>query len=241
MWIPKEIRTSPHILDFSSSDQGMCDVQQLFVDGELFANAIGLTDWDDPDRFQVLVCEECGFEHCEPGGWLMARRSGDNVALLPCVNDMNDADDVQEYGPPQYLYRRGSLLFGFSTYDAFRRAGADLPSVTDLKPLVGSEALRWLQWLAPGGGLGRIGDATDLTPSDFLACSTGQLDDQLSLLKTVIRSLDKKQPIQLHDIGTGTEPIVFFLDDGSETPWPAMVDIDGRMHLQISPGYVLGF
>src|SRR5437763_613424 len=69
-------------LDFTSSEQGFRSVTQLVADGTVLVNATELCSWA-PSRVQMIVCDHCGQDGCQPGGWLTMRNIGDAVALIP--------------------------------------------------------------------------------------------------------------------------------------------------------------
>ena len=101
MWKINSLEIKPAILDFSSSEQGKREVSRLLSDGIELINAIELVDWDSEDT-QVLICEECGYVHCEPGGWVSFRRS-----------DSLDGPGMGPYGPTSLFFRYSQLISNF--------------------------------------------------------------------------------------------------------------------------------
>jgi hypothetical protein len=107
MFNPSRFTTRRATFDFSSSDGCIHQVTPLLADDQLLANAIELIDWSD-DPVQVRVCEQCGFVHCEPGGWLSLRNGGSAVLLIPAFSRM--AENSSEYAPPKIVARHGFIL-----------------------------------------------------------------------------------------------------------------------------------
>lgn len=140
-------------MDFTSSGQGRPVVTQLLFDEIVVANAVELTDWAE-ESVQLEVCEACGVIHCNPGGWGALRRLGDSVVLIPDFQAMTEGPI--EYRPPGWMSKPGPALVSGSLVEELWAAVPELPAVTGLKPLSGSEAARCMQWSAPLKVLGEF-------------------------------------------------------------------------------------
>jgi hypothetical protein len=107
MWSVRQLTSRRTTLDFSSSGQPSREVTQIFADGLLFANAAELSSWNEK-RIQLIVCEACGIERCQPGGWLEPRLAGSDVIFAPAFSDMLAGESERtEYAPPPYVADSG--------------------------------------------------------------------------------------------------------------------------------------
>ena len=139
MWLVERIFKKAATLDFSSSGQASPRVTQVFFDDHLFANAVEFTSWEAPS-FQVSICEACGTEHCQSGGWLQPRTLGAYHAFVPRFGDVRSTDpwDAAEYAPPYVVQR-----FGIPVLDGARLAAlaAIIPDLlSPAPPLSSAEA-----------------------------------------------------------------------------------------------------
>ena len=141
MWRIANFELRPATLDFTASEQGWRKVTQLFADGVQIINAVELVDWD-AERVQFLICEQCGFEHCEPGGWVSVRRRDSSVFILPSTDYVLAEQDADrnEYSPPQYLKERGVAYFDRTTYETLRTQHPSFPAFETIRELNNREA-----------------------------------------------------------------------------------------------------
>ena len=177
------------MLDFSSSGQANREVTQILVDGVLFANAIELSSWNQR-RIQLIVCEDCGIEHCAQGGWLTPHVVGTDVIFTPAFSDMlAGATDQAEYAPPGYVKESGIPLFTQETYAILRRYADELPSPGELPELGGADLVRCVQWEAPMRILGCFPEEVALRRNLLVAVSEGDVAQHADNLSTAIKQL----------------------------------------------------
>jgi hypothetical protein len=233
MWRVRQLERWRATLDFSSSGQPSRDVTQLSADGLLFANAVELSDWSER-RIQLIVCQDCGIEHCQPGGWLAARRAGTDVVLPPVFADMLEGESGRtEYAPPRYTTDRGVPFFDENTYPSLGRYGAEIPVAQDLPALTGTEFVRCLQWDAPVRVLGSFPDEVALRCDCLLAISEGDLAERVEALQATIHQLLAAEAVAFRPIPPGTTTRTFYLDGRGTPAWPAMaVDAAGTAYIQ---------
>ena len=144
-WRVESIEARSARLDFTGSEQGCCEAVQVLFDGEIFANAVGLTDWT-AEPIQAEVCESCGIEGCNSDGWIALRGAGALRAFIPAFGEMAE-DDLSRYGPPAIVRRRGAPLLGPGPFRRLREIVRGLPP--DPPAITSEETLRLLAFEAP--------------------------------------------------------------------------------------------
>lgn len=152
MWRIEKPELRPATLDFTSSGLGRRQVTQLFANKVLLINAVELVEWEE-DECQFLVCERCGFTHCEPGNWVRVRRSDSAVVILPSFEHVSPEreEDRIEYGPPKYLIDRGIPYFDRATYESLRSQHSSFPPFAQIPQLNAREAELLARWDAIAG------------------------------------------------------------------------------------------
>lgn len=215
MWRVRDVVGRPHTLDFTSSGQGRHRDTQVFLDGELFANAPSLSTWTE-DRVQVVVCESCGMEHCEPGGWLALRSAGDLRVFLPMRDDRETDEDRAEYSPPEVVARRGAPLLEPAVYRQLQHLIPELPDLP--RPISGAEARGLLTWEAPPAVV------FDRTPQDFarsfVAAADQPVEDAIAAVLGVLGELrESAGPCTARPLAATDRPVTLYLNDDQFTEW----------------------
>ena len=239
MWAPSAIDAREATLDFTSSEQGRPQVVQLFIDNELFANALRLTSWD-ADAFQPLVCEACGMEGCEPGNWLVLRRAGEFAVFLPDFSAMlNDDNDAAGHAPPAYIRNKGALVLGPEEYRHFRGLVSGAREFERLPGLRGNEAKRLLQFEAVHHMLGRFPGEVAVDYDRAIACSYGDLAERILEVAELLRVIGTQRPVRLRPASDDAISIAFYLDAPKATEWAPMSIENGHVVLLAAPGLVV--
>ena len=147
MWHIENRDLRPAKLNFTSSEQGWCDVTQLFADGVQIIHAVELVPWDNDDT-QFLICEQCGYFHCKRGDWVRVRRTNSQVFILPSFDYVfpHDEEDRAEYTPPQYLRERGVAWIDRSTYENLRSQNSAFPPFEQFPEVDAREAEVMSSW-----------------------------------------------------------------------------------------------
>jgi hypothetical protein len=234
MWHVESIEHVPRVLDFSSSGQGLREVTTLIADGICIANAVSLLDFANIDeRLQVHICENCGVTGCEPGGWITLRRLGSAILWVPCFEAMAaDVAAAREYAPP--TYERGLPIFGAVTYEALRRHIPEFPPIELVAPLRSRDAIRLLQWHAPGRVLGRFPDPPRLRREAVLASDLGELDRAVDALEaTVAGAWENDRPLREVENGNAK---CFYLDLPGTPAWAPITEEIGVFSLYSREG-----
>ncbi len=107
MWSVGSLETRTRILDFFRGGGGRHRSIALFADGIQLINALELVDFSS-ERTQLIICEECGIVHCNPGNWVKFVRIGNSILLVPAFRHMEmGIFERQEYSPPDFTLKRG--------------------------------------------------------------------------------------------------------------------------------------
>lgn len=224
MWRIDSFESRRVRLDFSSSGQASPDVTQLVADDVVFANAVELTDWSEMARLQVLICESCGFEHCEPGGWLCPRSAGGYVVFVPAFAAMLEGEsESTEYGPPPYVTTKGIPLCDPAAYATLRERCAGLPAQEQLPRLNGIDLLRSLQWEAPMRVLGRFPVIPEVRRGLVLASSDGDAGVLVSRLSRLLNEVGEMNSVALRPALANERPVTLYLDGLAAPEWAPIV------------------
>jgi hypothetical protein len=217
-WSVREVTARRTTLDFTSSGQGRYDATQILLDGEIFSNAAGLTSWKDP-CIQVLVCESCGIEHCEPGGWVALRSAGPLRLFIPTFSEWDSAENRMEYAPPRVVAERGAPVFEPPLYAALRERIPELPEVAQW--LSGDEASRLLEFEAPAGLTLTVG-AAELSRR-LVAAGDTEVDRAVEALFVAQGELRQWESVAARPLSQQDEVVTFCVNDASFTEWRPMV------------------
>lgn len=209
----------------------------MVVGPVIFANAVELTSWGE-SRLQVLVCESCGIEHCEPGGWLCPRSAGDFVLFVPAFSEIREGENEQtEYAPPPYVGTQGIPVFARPTYALLRERCSELPPPEKLPALSGIELVHALQWEAPMRLLGRFPSVPEVRRDLVLATSEGEVDAVLAGVALSFKELSESAAVVLKPVGARDQAITLYLDGPATPEWtPVVVTGSDRWLVAPMPG-----
>lgn len=237
MWIVRDIAFSSAALHFSSSGQPDRTVTQIVADGVVFANAAELTRWDE-GSVQVIVCEACGYEQCQSGGWFAPRQAGELMVFVPLFDEMLEGGwERTEYAPPQYTESRGVPAFTRAVAEELRRQCPQLPAATRLPLLSGAELVRCVQWAALMGILGTFPDQVRLRRELLAAVSEDDQDEAVARLSAVVRELLGAPTVELRQ-DDGQAHITFYLDGPGFPSWSPIVHSADGDAFSPAPGWV---
>jgi hypothetical protein len=235
VWAIESVETSPIELDFRSSEQGTRRDTSLLADKRRIVNAVGLVDVSAAaDRVQVEVCEECGFTHCAPGGWVSLRRFGSRVLWMPAFSSMAAEPSSAEYEPPAYMSKVGLPAFSEEAYAVVRENACGFPSSDKLVHLGSRELLLILQWEAPGKILGKFPEAPRLREDALLAVDRGDLADCREALVGLIHQ-GWSHPQALVPC-SADERTSFFIDHREHPGWSPLLKSEMGWGLSLGPG-----
>ena len=231
MW---ELERHTAELDFSSAGLGRRQVTRLAAGSVVFANAIELTDWDGRD-VQVVVCEQCGSVHCQPGGWLGPRRAGDYVVFAPDSRLLRGNEhDRNEYRPPEYVRHRGWPFTTRAGYEALRASVPGLPAHESLFALTRRDVVAISQWEAPAAVLGRPFEHPTLR-RDLLLAADGDVEQLSAALAECLAAWTASEdPVVLERDATAPQ---IFVDVPRAPDWRPLASVDG-WSLRLEPGLV---
>jgi len=238
MWQIKDFELKSATLDFSSSGGSKFLVTQLFSNGIKLTNALELIDWNSEDT-QVLICEACGYSHCEPGDWVSLRRSGSLVLILPADGYVwGNTEDKNEYRPPSYL-KQGIAYLDLATYELLRAKNSSVPAVDTIHPLTLRDAALLFHWNAPASVLG---DAPEIRIDQdiVVGSSEGEHGEQLKELETLLRTYyEDRSTAELRPISSNERVISLYLDSAEFIEWQALVFDASEYRLLIDSKYVI--
>ena len=239
MWKINSLEIKPAILDFSSSGQGKREVSRLLSDGIELINAIELVEWESDDT-QVLICEDCGYVHCEPGGWVSFRRSDSLVLILPAADYVwGDRNDKNEYRPPPYLTKRGIPYLTLSTYEDLRSRHSSLPTLDRIQELNLREATLLFHWNAPAHVLG-VPPVISIRRDMVAGSSEGDHLEPLDRLEDLLRAqYEDNSAAKLRSRLSNERVVSFYLDGAEFIEWDALVFDGSDYRLLVDSSYVI--
>ena len=240
MWRIENPELRPATLDFTSSEQGYCEVTQLFSNGIELINAVELVEWDSEDT-QFLICEACGITNCEPGGWVSFRRSGSLIVILPAAEYVwaEREEDKKEYSPPRYLKKQGIAWFDRSTYESLASQRSDFPRFEQVRQLNMREAALLFQWDAPAQVLGPAPIVT-VRHDLIIGSSEGDPAAHIKRLENLITDQYKGtsnailRPLTSHD-----HPISIYLNTTEFIDWKLLMFDGEEYRLVIDSKFVI--
>lgn len=229
MWKIDNLIIQARTLDFGSSEQSHVKVSQLFAGSELLVNALELVDWDS-DETQLLVCEACGSVHCKSGDWVMIRKSGPLVLILPAFDSLEK--NVTEYGPPVYVRERGIGFLDLEAYEELRSKNVYLPATDSIRQLEMRETVKAFQWDAPLQIFGRPPQEFARRGDLIVASSTGDHAEWTSRIEAIARANQENHAtVTLRPLAGDDEPVSLFLDTAEFLEWKAMTVRQDSPHL----------
>lgn len=229
-------------LDFTSSEQGFREVSQLVYDGVVLINAIELTDWE-ADGTQLIICDRCGFTHCETGGWATIRRAGNNVFLFPAFELLETSgNSADEYAPPPYIRKFGIPYFSVTVYKDLVDKNLGFPVIDTILPIEMLDAMRLAQLETPYRMFGEP-PIVDLKPEKkalAIASSEGELDDQLNKVEELLRvHYDDRRTAHLRPVTPDDKIISIFLDAADFIEWKPLVKSKAGWMLRLEDDFVI--
>ncbi len=175
---------------------------------------------------QVELCS-CGHEGCADGGWLVARRTGERVVLLPRFAGFEDDALPKWAAPPEYL----------SELVVLEPKLASLLSDCALAPLRGVEVASMLQWEAPHAMLGRPGSPVRVARAELiLAASNGDDPAAFTARIDVFLTTLQRDERAFELVPLRGQRVVAYLD-GVPSEWTPIA-IDGDATLAMFGDYV---
>jgi hypothetical protein len=244
VWEIKNPTIQKSELDFTSSEQGFCEVSRLVADGVVLMNAIELMEFDE-DEVQLLICNQCGVVRCQSGNWVNFRKSGDFILLIPAFEMMEgDAWSRTEYAPPQYFKKQGTPYFEPETYENLRRRISRFPAIEKIKTLEMGEAMRLAQDKMP---LRIFGEPPEINvrPDKFgyiIAASDGEPEENLQKIEEILRQNYKNSsPAKIRPAAAAEdeEIIHLFVDAFEFTGWQALVKNSSGYKLLLEEKFVI--
>lgn len=214
LWSIKAVQVAQVELDFSSSSGAKHMVSAIEADRTQLCNALEFVSIEMDGLAQVRVCECCGHPRCESGGWVKLRRLGDSVLWLPAWSEMEAGGwELGEYCSPSYLEVRGMPCFTQAVWARLLDLNPGLPRIGDLVSLDTREAVRWVQFCAPGALLGTFPDPPKLRRECLLVVAKGELEPEATFTESILdRGLREGASVELVPAEESLERVEFALD-----------------------------
>jgi len=225
----ENIQAKDVIYDFSSASLGELKTKSIYVDEFELFNNISSLDFA-LEAFQAMLCRSCGIENCAPGSWVSFRKFRNQVLIVPAVNLMREGNyEMTEYGPPNYIYQKGTLAFSRENYDLLRKLTSRFPKYDTVKKLSDQEMLGCHQLSVPGRIFGELGGIPILRKDVILAVSEGELEDQIANLELALqKAYESGKATNERDV---SQPIEFYLDLPGFPTWSGMAIRKGNPDL----------
>jgi hypothetical protein len=84
MWKAEKIELEKNRKDTYFEDGYVLKINDEWISNEVTSKK----EFKYPDGFQNMVCDDCGVEGCNAGGFLMARYHSDKLLFIPMFNNM---------------------------------------------------------------------------------------------------------------------------------------------------------
>ncbi|WP_306251171.1 hypothetical protein [Parvularcula sp. IMCC14364] len=221
----EKITSEPRTFDFLDSGQGKIETNQINVDGVCLINNLYRFSFE-PDSFQTILCECCGFSGCAPGSWACLRRLENYVVLVPAIEAIIEHELPDEYMPPEILTKLGPLKITAGIYKHLRTLVSELPPFEEIPVMSALDAMGVQKLAIPGRALGELKSPVEIRREVFIAASDGDLHDLLEQYESVlteVESGDKTLFVSIPD-----KVIEFHLDLPGFPTWTGLGFKDGR-------------
>lgn len=214
----------------------------LVADGLTLCDGIELVRWADPGQ-HLRHCDYCGGDDWQ-GDWVMMRRSGERVLLLPAFNlwktgpGANAAPleyEMDEHAPPAWMAERGIAVI---RHTALARLVEGLPAPEALPPFDEREAALALQFESRRL-LGRFPQVPAPIRELFVTGSEPSLDEALDELERTLHAMqESRRPVELVE---QTEGEVWFWVEDANGPshgrdFKPLARRGGELLLRFEPG-----
>ncbi len=240
MWLVSNPELRRATLDFTSSEQGYCEVTQLFSDGVQLINAVELVRWGE-DEAQFLICSQCGIDGCEPGNWVSLRRSGSLILILPSVAYVwaEEEKDKREYLPPRYLRKHGVFYFDRPTYETLVSQHSSFPPFARVRQLNMREAALLFHWEAPAQVLGPP-PVVQLRRQLIIGTSEGDCDEHLNRVQHLLNEqYNDNSDAVLRPLSSEDQPISIYVDASEFIDWKPMIYDGAEYRLVVDSRFVI--
>ena len=240
MWMPDSLCSRQTTLDFGASGQGQRRVTQIVADDVVLLNAVELVEWNS-DSVQLILCDQCGFTHCSPGGWVAFRAAGEYVIIAPAFDRLMGRRDPDwsEYRPPDFLKMRGNVLLDRPRYESLRECVPSLPVASELQRLRCDELVHLLQWEAPYRLLGDPQQRVAVRRELILAASEGAAEDWAVRIQGLMNRLQERQvPAVVRPLSADDHVVDLYLDTPEFSTWSVLANADSEDGVLLPPGLV---
>lgn len=226
MTLIRTLGRTPVRRDYRSAGLGVADTAALVSDlGVVAVNSLRDATWS-ADGFQVYLCDCCGIEGCEVGGWVTARRFGAAVAWVPAFDLMAGGPwELGNYAPPVTGTPDRAFLFLDDSALTLAATVAGHPGRDALPALTAAEGLAIARLAAPESCLATGETERHRRRALALTADPFALDEVLDALETLMSNASGP----LEPPPAGTSPTKIYLDLAGTPDWtPLGRAPDGR-------------
>jgi len=216
---------------------------RLTYDRWELTNGLESVQWlNEPERsIQVRLCEACGIDHCEPGGWVSAVRLGDLLLWAPVQAD----DELDpEYRPPPVVESAGAVAIPRREWDRLRATGLPLPSFERFPPAIWEDAAQaWLYEVPPQARPARFGGLRDVVESACAAEGPLGLDEARARCQELVEHCHRawEEDVDATIVAAEREDIegvTLYLDSPQQPAWAAFALVGGQASISFGPRWV---
>lgn len=236
MWSVERLSTKKRLFDFTSSGQGYFVGTTIYADDNIIFNQLeSIIDHGEGEQvYQAIICESCGYTHCEKGNWFALRKAGSFHLFIPAFEWILEEEDQlkDEYLPPKYISTRGAVILGSSTFEVIRELVPSFLEIKKVKDLNGLEAALLYKYENPIKLFGELPDFGPIRNLNFLMVSEGDIDFQLELIIYELKRIEKSNIIGIEKLSKEDQILSFYLNDGILSEWKAAI-INEKGELQL--------
>ena len=159
--------------------------------------------------FQFIVCQDCGFTHCQPDNWVAIRKFSDIYFIIPAFEwiDEEEVSLKEEYFPPYYLKEKGAIWF--------------------------------YKWDIPHEMFGRLSKPKPLKRHHILSTNVGDIDEMVDSVEKRIKEVEESGHFNIQPLTKNDTTVSFYLNDKKSTVWSALVIHNENIELLLGGQFVL--
>lgn len=236
MWSIEKLSTKKNLFNFTSSGQGYSVGTTISAGDQIIFNQLeAIIDHGEGEQvYQAIICESCGYTHCEKGNWFALRKAGSFHLFIPAFEWILEEEDQlkDEYFPPKYISTRGAVILGSSTFEVIRELIPSFLEIKKVKDLNGLEAALLYKYENPFKLFGEFPEFGPIRNLNFLMVSEGDINFQFESIIKELKKIEDSSLIGIEEISKEDRILSFFLDDGIFSEWKAAI-INEKGELQL--------
>jgi len=191
--------------------------------------------------FQFIVCEDCGFTHCQSGNWVAIRKFSDIYFIIPAFEwiDEEEVSLKEEYFPPYYLKEKGAIWMATEKFDEFKSHVPSFDKIAHFRELSLNEAIWFYKWDTPHEMFGRLSKPKPLKRHHILSTNVGDIDEMVDSVEKRIKEVEESGHFNIQPLTKNDTTVSFYLNDKKSTVWSALVIHNENIELLLGGQFVL--